>query len=239
VVALRKSKLYVLVKNLEGVNYDVELFKTRREAEREYKEYTGLRYSERYSDPLSEAYDKRFGETKIYELPLPDFLMLARKAKNKARQAQFDGYEYKGPKVKLKMVVDGDKKYKPMKMTKSSDVYSAFKKLAESDKERLYAVLLDSKNSVIGVELISQGACDFAPVIASSAFKSALLANAVGVIFVHNHPSGDPKPSLADIDVTNTLKLSGDLLGVRVLDHVIVGRRRYYSFADAGRMDKS
>ena len=65
------------------------------------------------------------------------------------------------------------------------------------------------------------------------------LYGAAAVIFVHNHPSGDPAPSQEDIDITRRLKEVGDVLGVRVLDHVIIGDGRYYSFSDKGMMGAS
>jgi DNA repair protein RadC len=60
--------------------------------------------------------------------------------------------------------------------------------------------------------------------------------SAAGVIFVHNHPSGDPAPSAEDIDITKRLKEVGDVMGVRVLDHVVIGHDRYFSFNDRGML---
>ena len=67
-------------------------------------------------------------------------------------------------------------------------------------------------------------------------FKAAILASACSLIFAHNHPSGDPEPSEADITVTNTLKDAGKLLGIPVFDHIIVGNNTYYSFKEAGKI---
>jgi len=66
----------VLVKNFGGVNHDVEIYKSLKDATREFKEYTGFRFNKQYADPSSEKYKEKFSETKIYELDLPDFLML-------------------------------------------------------------------------------------------------------------------------------------------------------------------
>jgi DNA repair protein RadC len=63
-------------------------------------------------------------------------------------------------------------------------------------------------------------------------FKEAIRESGSGVIFIHNHPSGDSSPSRADIMLTERLKKSGEILGIRVLDHIIVGEDVYYSFAD-------
>ena len=67
-------------------------------------------------------------------------------------------------------------------------------------------------------------------------FKAALLANAAAIILYHNHPSGDPSPSVDDAQLTRRLVDAGTLLGVDVLDHIIVGDGRYYSFKEAGRV---
>ena len=67
-------------------------------------------------------------------------------------------------------------------------------------------------------------------------FKAALLANAAAIILVHNHPSGDPSPSADDVQLTRRLVDAGTLLGVDVLDHIIIGDGRYYSFRELGRL---
>ena len=152
------------------------------------------------------------------------------------KESCFDGYEYKGFKVRTKLVIEGHKEYKPLKLSSSSEVYSAFKKLVESDKEKFYSIFLDCKNKVIGVDMVSQGALDSAPVHPREVYKSALLASAANVIFVHGHPSGDPEPSYCDKEITKLLKQTGDMLQINVLDHIIIGLDRYYSFADKGEL---
>lgn len=228
----------MLVKNFEGVNHEVEIYRTKRDARSEFREYTGFGFNKHYLDPCSEKYSEKFAETKIYELEMPDFLELSplpkAEAKNrkKLKSPHFDGFEYRGPKVKTKLIVEGRGKYRPLVLSKSSDVFSAFRRLSEADRERFYAVLLNNKNKVIGVDMVSQGTGDYAPVVPDQVFKPALLASAAAVIFVHGHPSGDPEPSRADREITGELKKAGELLNIRVLDHVIIGRDGYYSFAD-------
>jgi DNA repair protein RadC len=67
-------------------------------------------------------------------------------------------------------------------------------------------------------------------------FKAALLANAAAIIVSHNHPSGDPSPTLDDLEVTGRLTATGEVLGIPVLDHIIIGDGRYFSFKEGGRM---
>lgn len=159
-----------------------------------------------------------------------------RRKNAKLKESCFDGFEYRGYKVRTKLVIEGHKEYRPMKLSSSSDVYSAFKKLVESDKEKFYSIFLDCKNKVIGVDMVSQGALDSAPVHPREVYKSALLASASNVIFVHGHPSGDPEPSLSDKEITRILRQAGDMLQINVLDHVIVGLDSFYSFADKGEL---
>ena len=159
-----------------------------------------------------------------------------RRKKAELKESCFDGYEYKGYKVRTKLVIEGHKEYKPLKLCSSSEVYTAFKKLVESDKEKFYSLFLDVKNHLIGVDMVSQGSMDSAPVHPREVYKSALLASATSVIFVHGHPSGDPEPSYCDKEITKLLKQTGDILQINVLDHIIIGLDRYYSFADKGEL---
>ena len=159
-----------------------------------------------------------------------------RKAKRKPKNSYFDGYEYKGYKVKTKLVVEGRGQYKPLRLSNSRDVYNAFKNLRDSDREKFYSILLDTKNKVIGVDMVSQGSGSSSLVHPAEVYKSALLASAASVIFVHSHPSGDPEPSISDKELTRQLKEAGDLLAIEVLDHVIIGRGEFYSFADKGEL---
>lgn len=160
------------------------------------------------------------------------------KYETELKNSCFDGYEYKGYKIKTKLVIEGHREYKPLKFSNPVDVYKAFKKLIESDKERFYSLLLDAKNNVIGVDMVSQGSLNSSPVHPREVYKSALLASAASVIFVHSHPSGEPEPSESDKEITKQLKLAGDLLGIEVLDHIIIGIGDYYSFADKGILEE-
>ena len=91
--------------------------------------------------------------------------------------------------------------------------------------ETFQVVLLNTRRRLIRVEKISQGTLDTILVHPREVFKSAIAANAAAVVLVHNHPSGDPTPSEADIKVTRDLIRAGQLLKIEVLDHVILGRR--------------
>jgi len=117
----------------------------------------------------------------------------------------------------------------------SYDVYAHFREqLRELLVERFYAVLLDNKNRKIRDLLISQGSLTASIVHPRDVYRPVILEAAAAVIFVHNHPAGDPTPSKEDIEITRRLREVGDLVGIRVLDHIIVGKGRYVSFVDDG-----
>ena len=107
---------------------------------------------------------------------------------------------------------------------------------ANGIEERVLAIALDVKNKIIGWHLVGKGGISSCSVEPGAVFRTALAAGAAGVVIVHNHPSGEPSPSADDVALTERLRKGGELLGVRVLDHVIVtaDRSRYFSFLDGG-----
>jgi DNA repair protein RadC len=106
--------------------------------------------------------------------------------------------------------------------------------LGGEKRETFVVMLLDIKNRLIRDVTISQGSLTQSIVHPREVFQPAIRDSAASVIFVHNHPSGDTKPSREDIDITRRLKQTGDVIGIRVLDHIIVGEDGYTSFVDEG-----
>lgn len=105
-----------------------------------------------------------------------------------------------------------------------------FSRLASDQKqEEFHIVTLDTKNQVIDTHQITVGTLDASLVHPREVFRAAIKDAAASIILVHNHPSGDPTPSGADIDVTNRLTESGKLLGIDVLDHIVLGREKAIS----------
>ncbi|GAB4297566.1 MAG: DNA repair protein RadC [Desulfuromonadia bacterium] len=107
-------------------------------------------------------------------------------------------------------------------------------RLAGLMKERFYTILLDTKNRIIREEMISEGSLSQSIVHPREVFLPAVRESASAVLLVHNHPSGDPTPSREDREITTRLREGGELLGIRVLDHVIIGTAGYYSFSAQG-----
>jgi len=104
------------------------------------------------------------------------------------------------------------------------------------DREQFAVCCLDAKHAIIGVNVVSTGSLTLSIVHPREVFKLAILTNAAALICVHNHPSGDPTPSAEDRALTKRLKEGADLLGIALLDHVILGEDRNYSFADQGAL---
>ena len=122
---------------------------------------------------------------------------------------------------------------KPLRSAR--DVFSyAAPRLQHADKEMFIVLHLDAKNKVVKEEVVSVGILDASLIHPREVFKSAIKESSRSVIFVHNHPSGDPTPSAEDIEVTKRLREIGELLEIPVLDHVIVGNGKWHSFKEVG-----
>lgn len=106
--------------------------------------------------------------------------------------------------------------------------------LQHLDREQFRVILLDTKNHVLGVELVSIGTLNASLVHPREIFKAPIRRSAHAIILVHNHPSGDPTPSAEDWAVTRRLAEAGRLLGIEILDHIIVGDQQYVSLRDQG-----
>ena len=108
--------------------------------------------------------------------------------------------------------------------------------LRDEMKEHFYVLLLDTKNKIISWDEISKGDLNSSIVHPREVYKYALKFGANSIICLHNHPSGDPTPSPQDIDITKRLEEVGDLVGIRLLDHIIIGYNKYISLKEKGLM---
>ena len=116
----------------------------------------------------------------------------------------------------------------------AQDVYHHFhEELKDKKKEHLYAILLNSKNKIIKKDLVSVGTLNQSFSHPREVFKTAIKESANALILVHNHPSGDPKASKEDVAMTKKLIRAGNLLGIKVLDHVIIGQQSYWSLMES------
>ena len=121
------------------------------------------------------------------------------------------------------------------RVTSSQDVFRHYRPLMRDLRREVFkAVLLDGKNAIIRDVTVSEGSLTLSIVHPREAFVPAIRESAAAVIFVHNHPSGDPEASPEDRALTHRLVSAGEIIGIRVLDHVIIGDHEYVSFADHG-----
>ncbi len=119
------------------------------------------------------------------------------------------------------------------RITSSQEVYEIFSPhLRHRKREAFKVIFLTRRHAIIGEQTVFEGSLTESLINPREIVKSALAHSAAGVIFVHNHPSGDPSPSLEDRKVTDQLVRACGLVNIRVVDHIIVGDHGYYSFAD-------
>ncbi|TNF55967.1 JAB domain-containing protein [bacterium] len=135
-----------------------------------------------------------------------------------------------------RLIMDGKgEKTQEPSFKNSSQVYEYYMpKLSGLKKEKFLCSLLDSKNRVFKETVVSEGTLTSSLVHPREVFRYAIKEAAASVIFVHNHPSGDPTPSVDDINITKRLVETGRIIGIHVLDHVIIGDGRYVSIVEEG-----
>src|SRR5689334_14171385 len=133
----------------------------------------------------------------------------------------------------LKIIRDRKHGYGTVRRVRdAAQVYEAFREdFAQLDREMFLILLLDGKNQTLGFNVVSIGSLTAALVHPREVFKPAILANAAAVILLHNHPSGSAEPSAEDKALTARLRHVGDLVGIRVLDHVVCADDSYVSMA--------
>lgn len=118
--------------------------------------------------------------------------------------------------------------------TSSDQIFRAFCKLNERDVEQFIVLHLDTKNAIRSMQVVSIGSLSAATVHPREVFRTAIINGAASIIVLHNHPSGDPEPSVEDKAMTERLKEAGKIIGITLLDSLIVCQNRYFSFADKG-----
>lgn len=120
-----------------------------------------------------------------------------------------------------------------IKFTNCEIVYKYYKNILEDKKqEYFYCIYLDNSKKIIKDKLLYIGTINYSVVHPREVFKEAYLLSASAIICVHNHPSGNVLPSRPDLELTKNLISAGNLLGIKVLDHIIIGNNNYYSFLE-------
>jgi DNA repair protein RadC len=134
-------------------------------------------------------------------------------------------------RVKLYSVREGTAPYSDC-ITGAAAIYRIFRQMALEPRKKFVAVYLDSEKKIIAHDELTQGTSNEAVVHSQEIVKTALLTNAVSVVLVHNHPSGNVDPSVHDLELTSRVVDSCKLFNIEMLDHVIIGKDGYFSFAD-------
>lgn len=144
---------------------------------------------------------------------------------------------YYVPAFKVMLVKESQQASHKTKISTSQDVYDIAKSyLYGADREHFVVIMLDIRNYIIGINTVTIGNIQSCIVNPREVFKPALIAGASSVILVHNHPSGDVYPSPDDLHLTDKLKQAGDILQIKVIDHIIVTDSNYLSLKDKGQM---
>jgi len=139
-----------------------------------------------------------------------------------------------GPKATVQFCMRRTGKPQGTPIGDSMEVCRIMQPLAEADRESFWALHLDIRHRIVDIDRVSVGNMTSVEVRPAEVFRGALLTGAQDLIFVHNHPSGDPAPSPQDRLLTARLKNAGDLLGIGVIDHVVIGSEGCVSMADRG-----
>lgn len=121
-----------------------------------------------------------------------------------------------------------------IRITGANDVLPLIKDIAGKQQEHFICISLNGANEVIGNRIVTVGLLDKSQVHPREVFADVITDRAAGVIFAHNHPSGESKPSNSDLKIHEQLTEAGKILGIKVLDHIIISKKGYYSFQENG-----
>lgn len=139
--------------------------------------------------------------------------------------------------VRIKMVRENQEQYSKygQKLLSAADVTMIARDyFKDSDREEVVVFCLDTKNKITAINQVSVGSLNQSIIHPREVFKAAILSNSNGIIMVHNHPSGDPDPSVEDDAITKKIYHASQLLGIPLLDHVIITDEKHFSYADSG-----
>ena len=137
--------------------------------------------------------------------------------------------------VSIKMVKESSFLYRTRQILSPNDAYEMIKEQLEGlDREQFIIACLNTKNEPTNITVVSVGSLNKAIVHPREVFKTAILSNAESIVAFHNHPSGETTPSQQDIQLTNRLYEAGELLGIKLLDHLIIGDGTFTSLKEKG-----
>jgi DNA repair protein RadC len=135
-------------------------------------------------------------------------------------------------------------KTQKIRLTSSADIYKIMQQVLlrenkiDRNKEHFWTIGLDNANRILYIELVSLGGTTSAPAEPMQIYRVAILKGAVQMVLVHNHPSNEVKASREDIKITDRLIQVGNIIGIKVIDHLIIGEQTFNSFNDTGELEK-
>lgn len=139
--------------------------------------------------------------------------------------------------VKVKQEICAMERFVPLNTTSSYTIATWLQnEIGLDTQENLVLLCLDMRNNLTSYSVVHRGTINQTFVEPKNLFQRALLSNASRILIAHNHPSGNPKPSLADNQVTERLVRAGKLMSIELLDHIIVGSDDYYSYREEGKL---
>lgn len=139
--------------------------------------------------------------------------------------------------VKIQMVKEGSLLYKNRTVHSPQNGFDLMKQfLGDVDREHFIVMCLDTKNQPTSLNVCHIGSLNSSLVHPREVFKAAVLSNAASIMVGHNHPSGNSEPSEADFNMTKRLVEAGEIMGIEVLDHIVMGDQEYTSFKEEGYM---
>lgn len=137
--------------------------------------------------------------------------------------------------VSLKMVKENSVTYLNRVISSPNDSAEIIRNfIADSDREQMVVCCLDTKNQPTSISIVSIGSLNSAIVHPREIYKTAILSNSASIIIAHNHPSNNTDPSHEDIVLTNRLDEAGKIIGIKLMDHLIIGQGGYTSFKEEG-----
>lgn len=174
-------------------------------------------------------YTEKLGLAGLYHLSVPELMKIPGVGKVKAIQLKCIG------ELSRRMSRQRAKSRLSFNMPGTiADYY--MEELRHEEQEVLLCMMLDTKNHLLGEKRIFLGTVNSSLVSPRELFLEALRFQAVNIILVHNHPSGDPAPSRADEEITQRIRQGGELLGIHLLDHIIIGEHTYVSFREKEKL---
>ncbi|WP_315080645.1 JAB domain-containing protein [uncultured Clostridium sp.] len=137
--------------------------------------------------------------------------------------------------VSLKVIKESSVLYSNRRISTPIEAVNLLRNLLEDcDREKMLVCCLNTKNEPTNISVVSIGSLNSSIVHPREVFKTAIVSNSASILIAHNHPSGNTTPSKEDINVTERIKKSGEIIGIKMIDHIIIGENSYTSLKEEG-----